>query len=225
LFSRTEKKELRGQVRWLPSLQQAKIKLSGIVPSKDLEDRLQRLLARIAFVENQPDIRSQTEFDLRSNQRSRRIAEATQEVATWLDSLAEAYFETRSELEEFAGNQRFADALADIRNQLAWMTFDDFMVQVPWNWLKHYPRYFRGMAYRIDKLRSGSAGKDQDNMQTVDALSVRWQQTLPVDQRDAVAQANSEFRWMIEELRVSLFAQPLGTSTKVSPKRCEKLIN
>lgn len=224
LFSRSEKKDLRGQVRWLPSLQQAKIKLSGIVSSKDLEDQLQRLLARIAFVENQTVIRSQAEFDLRSGQRSRRIAEATQEVATWLDSLAEAYFQTRSELETFAGNQRFADALADIRNQLAWMTFNDFLAKVPWNWLKHYPRYFRGMAYRIDKLRSGSAGKDQDNMHTIGGLWIRWQQTLPVDQRDPAAQAGSEFRWMIEELRVSLFAQPLGTSTKVSPKRCEKLI-
>jgi ATP-dependent helicase HrpA len=225
LFALTERKELRGQVRWLPALEQAKVKLSGIVSSKDLEASLARLLARIAFIEKQPAIRTKEEFDLRSSQRGRRIAQATQEVATWLGNLADGYFEVRRELESFGGNQRYADACTDIRDQLTWMTFDSFMAKVPWNWLTHYPRYFRAMAYRIDKLRSGSATKDSDNMQTVGQLWLRWQQTLPIDQRDPTSQASSEFRWMTEELRVSLFAQPLGTATKVSPKRCEKLIS
>ena len=224
LFAMTEKKELRGQVRWLPALEQAKIKLSGIVSSKDLEGSLTRLLARIAFVENQPVVRTAAEFDRRRGERAQRIAEATQEVATWLGSLADAYFEVRKDVESFRRNQRYVDACQDIQEQLVWMTFDDFLSQVPWAWLAHYPRYFRAMAYRIEKLSSGSAGKDSDSMQTVGSLWLRWQQTLPVDQRDPASQATSEFRWMIEELRVSLFAQPLGTSTKVSPKRCEKLI-
>jgi ATP-dependent helicase HrpA len=224
LFAMTEKKELRGQVRWLPALDQAKIKLSGIVSSKDLEQSLERLLARIAFVEKQPVIGTKAEFDRRRSERGQRISVATQEVATWLDSLANAYFEVRRELEAFSSNQRYAEACQDIRQQLSWMTFDDFMARVPWAWLIHFPRYLRAMTYRIEKLSSGSAGKDADSMQTVGQLWLRWQQTLPIDRRDPASQASSEFRWMIEDLRVSLFAQPLGTSTKVSPKRCEKLI-
>jgi ATP-dependent helicase HrpA len=48
--------------------------------------------------------------------------------------------------------------------------------------------------------------------------------SLPEERRTPPGMAESEARWMLEELRVSLFAQPLGTSIKVSPQRCEKLI-
>ena len=224
LFAKSERKEVRGQVRWLPSLDQAKIKLSGIVSSKDLESSLECLMARIAFVEKQPLIRSQAEFDQRRSERGRRIAQATQEVASWLGNLADAYFSVRSALESFRSNRRYAAACADIDQQLTWIAFGGFLAEVPWAWLIHYPRYFRGMAYRIEKLSSGSAGKDTESMHTVHQLWNQWQASLPADRNDAASQANSEFRWMTEELRVSLFAQPLGTSTKVSPKRCEKLI-
>ena len=106
LFARTEKKELRGQVRWLPSLEQSRIKLSGTVSAKDLENALVHLLARIAFVESEPPIRSQEEFDKRRSDRGRRIAEATQEVATWLTAMADQMFEVRKSLESFGSGGR-----------------------------------------------------------------------------------------------------------------------
>ena len=154
--------------------------------------------------------------------RSQRIAGATQELATWLANLTAGYFALRRELETARGD-RFAGAVADINQQLAWLMPERFMSITPWSWLKHYPRYFSAIAYRLDKLRGGAA-RDRENMETVQKLWTRWLEALAEDQRSATEQATSEFRWMIEELRVSLFAQPLGTSVKVSPQRCEKLL-
>jgi ATP-dependent helicase HrpA len=98
-----------------------------------------------------------------------------------------------------------------------------FLSILPWQWLKHYPRYLAAISYRLDKLR-GAAGRDHENQETVSRLWDRWLDALEESQRTPTMQTSSEFRWMIEELRVSLFAQPLGTCRKVSAKRCEKLL-
>jgi ATP-dependent helicase HrpA len=223
LFAICERKELRSQVRWLPSFEQAKIKLSGAVASQNLESSLVDLMARIAFVESAPVIRSRDDFQSRREQRGRRIAEAAQQVAVWLTAFADGYFAARKETESLS-SARFATASTDIHGQIEWLLADRFLSITPWNWLKHYPRYFAAVAYRIDKLRSGSAARDDQNTQTVRSLWDRWIESLPEAQREPAKQAASEFRWMTEELRVSLFAQPLGTAVKVSPTRCEKLL-
>ncbi|NND99785.1 MAG: ATP-dependent RNA helicase HrpA [Pirellulaceae bacterium] len=223
LYAIAEQKELRSQVRWLPSLEQAKIQLSGAISAGDMESSLIDLLARIAFVEKQPIVRSRDEFELRRGQRAQRIAQATVEVATWLSTLGEGYFCTRSELES-ANQNNHAAAIRDIRGQLQWLIASEFMSFTPWEWLKHYPRYFKAIGYRLEKLRSGSAGKDAQSSQIIADLQSQWFATLSETEQTPRAQAASEFRWMVEELRVSLFAQPLGTSVKVSAKRCEKLL-
>ncbi len=225
LYAIAERKELRGQIRWLPSLEQAKIKLSGVISAAEIENALVDLLARIAFVEGEPLVRSRTVFEARRSERGRRIAEATQELAPWVTDLAENYFSVRRELESLSRGGRFNELLRDVQEQLDWLLFHEFMSATPWQWLKHYPRYFAAIAYRLDKARSGASSRDQECIATVQGLWHRWLAGLPQDRREAKDQAGSEFRWMIEELRVSLFAQPLGTSVKVSPQRCEKLLN
>lgn len=222
LFAIAEKKELRSQVRWLPVLDQAKIKLQGVVSAGQMEDAMIDLLARIAFVENQPPLRSIADFEDRRKDRVARIAIATQEVALWVAQLADAYFDARREIESAGKGGRFGPAVGDVKTQVQWLVYDGFLSTTPWAWLKHYPRYFRAIAYRLDKVRSGAGSRDDESRKLVQELWQRWlaKQTTyePVDHTE------SEFRWMMEELRVSLFAQPLGTSTKVSPTRVEKLL-
>ena len=223
LFAITERKELRGQVRWLPAMDEAKIKLGGLVSTASLESSLVDLLARMSFVENEPVVRTRDEFARRRSERGRRIAEATQELAGWLSSLSEAYFDARKQIESTSGN-RYGAALGDVKQQVKWLTPDSFLSKVPWQWLKHYPRYFRAVAYRLDKLRSGAGPRDAESMMTINKLWKRWHEGLLENECNPTDQAESEVRWMIEELRVSSFAQPLGTAVKVSPKRCEKLL-
>ena len=224
LYAIANRKELRSQVRHLPSWEQAKIKLTGVVSSGEMESSLVDLLARIAFVENQPIVRTPREFESRRTNRIERIAKATQEVATWLTALADAYFDARRQLES-ANKNKNGVAIGDIRSQIKWLMPPDFLSFTPWQWLKHYPRYLKAIAYRLDKLGSGSAARDDESYRQIADLHHQWLVSMPEQDQNATAQAASEFRWMVEELRVSLFAQPLGTSVKVSAKRCEKLLS
>lgn len=224
LYAITEKKELRRQVRWLPDLGETKIRLSGAVPSADLESSLIDLLARIAFVEKQDLIRSRDEFESRRSDRGERISVAVQEIAKWLTSLGESYLKMRTATESLSQTQ-FPLADGDVREQLGWLIYPGFLSVTPWQRLQHYPRYLAGISYRLDKLRSGSVARDQSATETVASLRNRWLDGFAESERTPPTRSADEFRWILEELRISLFAQPLGTSEKVSAKRCDKLLS
>ncbi|KAA5547360.1 ATP-dependent RNA helicase HrpA [Roseiconus nitratireducens] len=221
LFAIAERKELRRQVRWLPGLEETKIRLATAVGSASVEAALMDLLARIAFVEQDELVRTREAFEQRRSGRAERVSVAVQELAQWLVELGENYQEMRAEVESTSAGH-FAATLADVRHQSEWLLGPDFLSNTPWQWLKHYPRYFAAITYRLQKLRSGGAPRDAQASQTVQSLWTRWLDTFPEPQRRSELRAADEFRWMIEELRVSLFAQPLGTSIKISPQRCEK---
>ena len=169
-------------------------------------------------------VRSRDEYESRRVNRGERIAKAAQEVGNWLGELSENYFAVRRSLESIDGGSRCGQSVNDIHQQLDWLLCDQFLSITPWQWLKHYPRYLKGIDYRLDKLRSGAGDRDALSMQSVTDLWNRWQANQPESLRYPARQADSEFRWLIEELRISLFAQPLGTAVKVSAKRCEKLL-
>lgn len=223
LFVITQRKELRAQVRHLPSADNAKLKLAPILPVSIFENALVDLLARRAFIENSGPIRTRDAFQKLSGERVRRIAEAACEIGPWLPALTEAYHQARREWESFPANDR-SGLLADVEEQVRQLTFPGFLSRVPWGWLRHYPRYFSAIAYRLEKYRSGGTARDAESLRVIHDLWSRWLAARPQTDTSAETLAQSEFRWMMEELRVSLFAQPLGTSITVSPKRCEKLI-
>jgi ATP-dependent helicase HrpA len=100
-----------------------------------------------------------------------------------------------------------------------------FFARTPWEHLADLPRYLRGYAKRLEKYRGG-ADRDERHSQTVQALWQNYEARASVDadagRRDPRLE---EYRWLIEELRVSLFAQELRTPFPVSAKRLQKFWN
>ena len=225
LYAIAERKELRKQVRWLPDLDKIKVQLTGRIQSSTFESSMADLFARIAFVDNQSLARDREAFEAARERRGEKIAIAVQEVATWLSALGANYLQMRSQRESLKSASQFAMSLKDIRTQVDWLLHDQFLSVTPWNWLKHYPRYVAAISYRMDKLKSGARGKDAEGVELVAGLHGQWFDGIAESERNPIALASSEFRWMLEELRVSLFAQPLGTSIKVSPTRCQKWLD
>ena len=221
LFAIAERKEIRSQIRWLPDLERSRVLMAHALPPKEFESQLMDLLARRAFVDGESLVRTKQQFDARRQERGRRIAVATQEIATWLPRLAESIHQCRADIETLRGNATL-EAKQDVESQIGRLLQSDFMRTTQWQWLEQYPRYFEAIHYRFDKLRSGASNRDQDCMQTIHGIWSQYEEALENDQLD---QSNvQEARWMIEELRVSFFAQPLGTAVKVSPQRIEKLL-
>jgi len=125
----------------------------------------------------------------------------------------------------FKGKVELAHALAmnDVRDQLANLVYPGFARAVPTEWLGQYPRYLSAIEQRLDKL-PGQVPRDRA---WTDELQGFWQQYQALAEkmrREGRWDARlDEWRWMLEEYRVSLFAQQLGTRMPVSAKRLAKL--
>ena len=111
--------------------------------------------------------------------------------------------------------------MQDVRDQLDGLVFRGFLGQVPYERLKDYPRYLRAREQRLDRLFHAAA-RDRERMAEAALPARRWAERAAAmraaGRRDPRLE---EIRWMIEELRVSLFAQQLGTAYPVSVKRIE----
>ena len=109
----------------------------------------------------------------------------------------------------------------DLREQIEHLVHPGFVREVDKVRLANFPRYLRAMRLRAERLRQ-DATRDQARMITV---QLYWREYLKLRaERGGVDAALAELRWLIEELRVSLFAQELKTAEPVSPKRLAKTV-
>jgi len=114
-------------------------------------------------------------------------------------------------------------AAQDMQQQLQGLVHKRFLQENEYSQLSHFPRYLKAMNVRIEKLR-GDPARDTKLMAEWQQAAAAWQRA----NRDKSAGKNTdpkmvEFRWMLEELRVSLFAQELRTPMPVSAKRLQKV--
>ncbi len=117
-----------------------------------------------------------------------------------------------------------ADSLADIRAQLDGLVHKGFVTETGQGRLKHVVRYLRGIERRLEKLPTEPT---RDIQRTGDVAWLRneYQTALDASPPGTSSSALREIRWMIEELRVSFFAQTLGTAHPVSLKRVIKALD
>ncbi len=116
-------------------------------------------------------------------------------------------------------------AFADLRAQLSGLIYPGFIAATGARRLPDLVRYLRGMSRRLEKMPE-ALGRDAERMAAVQQVTADYQQALadlPPARRDDPDVR--DVRWMIEELRVSLFAQTLGTSGPVSERRIERALD
>jgi ATP-dependent helicase HrpA len=114
-------------------------------------------------------------------------------------------------------------AAADMQSQLAGLVHKRFLLDNDYAQLAHFPRYLKAINVRIEKLRADPA-RDAKLMAEWTSAAANFQRAA----KDRLAGKNTdpklvEFRWMLEELRVSLYAQELRTPMPVSAKRLQKV--
>jgi len=113
----------------------------------------------------------------------------------------------------------WADSFADVKQQLSYLVFDGFLASVPDAQLKEYPRYLLAITKRLEKLQE-NLQRDRVATQEFKAVWEPYAKRAEKHQREGVIDpALLTYRWMLEEYRVSLFAQELKTKVPVSPKR------
>ncbi len=112
------------------------------------------------------------------------------------------------------------EVVDDVHAQLARLCPKRFVASTPWPQIAHLPRYLKGVTLRLEKLRADPA-RDAQRLMELRPLEQRYWRVL-AERKGAPDARLDEFRWLIEELRVSLFAQELRTPQPVSVKRLEK---
>jgi ATP-dependent helicase HrpA len=112
------------------------------------------------------------------------------------------------------------EATQDATQQLARLMPKRFLSVTPWVSLHHFSRYLKAITARLDKYRADPA-RDLARLKELQPLEQRYGRLL-AERKGVVDERLQEFRWLLEELRVSFFAQELRTPQPVSVKRLEK---
>jgi ATP-dependent helicase HrpA len=220
LYALKFRRELLSQVNHLPGYEKSSVLLAGAVPRGALRDHLRDLVARIAFLENEGPLDCVAEYEARQVDAVRRISMATQEVAAWLPKLAEHYHAVRLAVE--SPPAPWKEVADDITTQVQEWTGEKFLLLLAWQELSELPRYLQAARMRWDKLRSGGIPKDRKLREPVDQLLQQMHQRWQIPRGTPLSELSPErraVRVMLEELRVSAFAQQLGTRQSVSVKR------
>ncbi|HEY1324994.1 MAG TPA: DUF3418 domain-containing protein, partial [Streptosporangiaceae bacterium] len=146
------------------------------------------------------------------------LHEVSAEVVTQVEAALRLAHSVGASLDENV-TDLLRPAVADMRAQLAGLIYPGFVAATGYRRLPHLTRYLRGIERRLDKLPANPA-RDAANMAIAQRAEQAWRQAvaeLPAARRDQPDV--TEVRWMLEELRVSLFAQTLGTRAPVSENR------
>jgi ATP-dependent helicase HrpA len=181
-------------------------------PGRDLRDDLLDRVVMTAFLEGQEPVRSAAAFDARITMRRGGIGLPAQEISRAVQSALERLARVLAALPKAA-----EPAAADIRAQLAWLVPAGFLLVTPWERLKEYPRYLQAIEQRLEKL-GRDPRRDGQLAAEIAPLETRYRDRVKAE-RGLRPPGDDEFRWLLEEFRVSLFAQQLKTRVPVSARR------
>jgi ATP-dependent helicase HrpA len=146
------------------------------------------------------------------------IGQACIELSRCLSEALSAYGRIRSQLDgELAS--KWPEVSDDIESQMSDMFYPGFLLDLEPGRLRHYPRYLKAVEERLRQLRQDPS-RDRSRMHLV---APWWQRYIDLLEAGRVYDETLDsYRWLLEEYRVSLFAQQLGTAEKVSDKRLEE---
>jgi ATP-dependent helicase HrpA len=215
--------ELRDQVKYieksLPGLRDMAMQYMNLGSEPELRAQLvAATLERCCMMDPWPQ--DAAAFATRRDEARPRISLVAQEIGRLAGSVLTEYSALHK---RFATMKAHAEAVADMRAQLDVLVGKHFIERTPFERLTHYPRYLKALALRIEKLRA-------DPERDARAMA-EWQSLATLWDRERIARARAgvsdpfidEFRWLLEELRVQLFAQELRTPVPISVKRLQKI--
>jgi ATP-dependent helicase HrpA len=196
------------------------LKYRGLGSADDfLRDMLDTIAER-ACLGDDPLPRSQKEFDRQKERARPRIAPVMQALLKSVEACLDLNQQIQARLQQ---KSPFAHALKDEQAHVAALVHPGFIRHTPWERWQHLPRYLQAVLRRFDKL-AAAGERDPRHTAIIQGLERRYQERLARHRKAGLNDpALAEFRWQLEELRVSLFAQELKTPYPVSAKRLEKI--
>jgi ATP-dependent helicase HrpA len=201
----------------IPDLQKMAVAYMPLGSLEELREQIIDVALDRAFLTD-PLPTDSAAFERRVTEGRARLNLIAQEVARLCGTVLVEYAAAMRKLKDARPPKDVAD---DIGAQLQRLCGKRFVQQTPWAQLQHLPRYLKAIVLRLDKQRADPA-RDAQRLAELRPLDQRFVRRL-ADLKGTRDARLDEYRWLLEELRVSLFAQELRTPQPVSAKRLEKV--
>jgi ATP-dependent helicase HrpA len=217
LFTLQMKDQLKNLEKNIPGLQQLGMQFINLGSQEELRTQILNKAIELACMQ-EPLPQNEAGFIKRKDEGRGRLGLLVNEIARLLAQIMPEYHALPKKLQTV---KAYPAAVADMQNQLQALIGKRFLIENDFAQLAHFPRYLKAMHVRIDKLRA-------DPQRDV-KLMAEWQQAANLYQRAAKEHTAlldpkmAEYRWLLEELRVSLYAQELRTPMPISVKRLQKV--
>jgi ATP-dependent helicase HrpA len=214
--------QFRDQVKYfdknVPGLSQMGMQYMGLGTT----DELKRQIVDLTFARaclNEPLPATPEAFTARCAEARARLGLIMQEVCRLVGTVLSEWQAVTKKLPAF---KAYVAAVQDIEAQLKRLVGKHFVVATPFERLQHYPRYLKAVAIRLDKLKANPA-RDAQLMAEYGPLWSNYERrALQLAKMGACDPQVEQFRWLLEELRVGMYAQELRTPVPVSVKRLQK---
>ncbi|QOD84806.1 ATP-dependent RNA helicase HrpA [Chromobacterium haemolyticum] len=210
------KEQMKQLSKGLPGMTQLGLQLRAVANIDELLADAIACICDRAFIGDDALPRNEKAFNDQKTRARTRLPAVIQAVTQYLGQVAAEYGPLSVKMQKHKLGY-------ELQQQLAKLVYKGFLAATPWSQLPHLPRFMRAMGLRMDKQPANPQRDGQRGAEIRD-LWQKWETRVAEDnEAEGASQALLDFRWQIEELRVSLFAQELKTPYPVSAKRLLKL--
>jgi ATP-dependent helicase HrpA len=205
----------------LPGIQTLCLHYAGVGDCAALKADLTAAIAERAFLGERPLPRDAEGFRRNMEAGAVQLAAVANEICAWVGEALANYHALGKHLKG-AGKPAWLKSVGDIQEQVRHLIYPGFVTATPYAQLRHLARYLKAADLRLSKLEQNPA-RDIPLLAQVAPLWQAYAARAEKQRKLGVADpALQEYRWLLEELRVSLFAQELKTAVPVSVKRLEQ---
>lgn len=204
----------------LPDLERLRPYYTPVGDCDELRDDLVLAIADRAFFGDEPlgDIRDRNVFAARAEAGWRRLPSAVSEIMQIVAPSLDTFRALSTELSrDFP--PLWEQSVGDMRDQLGRLIYRGFLARTPFQWLRHFPRYLQGIDMRLGRLSRAGLARDRQAMAEILPLWEVYKRRAEQGNRNLELE---RARWMLEELRISLFAQDLKTAIPISAQRVKR---
>ncbi len=175
-----------------------------------------------ALYADEGQVRSRDEFIHRAEAAWRRLPADADELVDLAGQVLSTYHDLGLRLDE-PYPPLLEPSIKEMKEHLAALVPKGFLLRTPGTWLMHLPRFMKGVEIRLKKLTNAGLARDAQNAAELAPLWQRYVERQADHSRRGIVDAQLDtYRWMLEELRVSFFAQELRTSIPISVQRIER---
>ncbi len=216
LFALQLKDALKYLEKNIPDLQKMSVAYMGLGTAEELRTQIVDVALDRAFL-LEPLPTDEMSFQRRLDEGRGRLTLIANEVARLASTVLGEYAVAARKIKD---TKNAPEATADAAQQLQRMVPKKFVALTPYTTLQHFPRYLKAITLRLDKYRADPA-RDAAKLAELRPQEQRFWR-LVAERKGQLDARMQEFRWLLEELRVSFFAQELRTPQPVSAKRLDK---